>query len=656
MRDVAAMGAAIVMLVCAGGAQGQPESRKNRMLGTPAGGALPFFEQTQPSTSAPDFHGTYEGLNPAQKKLIDEWYEDYNKLTNDHASPTEYNQYSLSTRTTYEAVTHALMTTILKAKDGKPMGTAFDLVEAIEAINGKVTRARGDLQFRMYAILKPDAVPKLKSSQEFFRDRDNTVFHKGYPLNYRQDGTPSIQFSITRDGRHADIDVDYRSSSFPAGLFNGHLTAANSDVRAGNNTQVHLQRWQGLADWWHNLFGLPGYPDDSSADLLPGDVPPAPRKGNGKLEHAVQDFLQAWLVEGKPEISAAYFSTRSFACLAEYGPQSGRVVNAGNAPYVAAKDLANGSKSIGKVSTVAQAVQPESLQGEDIKPMKQPYVTAFSLFQVSNGVAADFECNPEQAYDEYEKSRISGTENKHGTYFASVFRLKSAGGTSDAITLLWAKEGKYWKVVSWQLEPTEAREGATPDIRKAPTVAAKRLAREKFAVEPAVVQATHDFLQTWLVDDNYERASEYVAKSCDACVDLYLAEGEKRPANAEEYAAAIRNVLNGVAQRVSKLEHLKDALEPVRPANEDLQVVEHAGEGAYTLVAVPDELESSFLCHKRSTKDPYVGDDSETKHYGKYYATLFTFRTPGEHPGALTLLWGKENEQWKILSYEVVTP
>lgn len=192
--------------------------------------------QTQPTAVhsanvTPQFHGTYEELKPQQKQLIDEWYADYNKLTGDHADPQEYNQFSLSTRTTYEAVTHALMNTTLTDKSGKPMGTPLDLVESIETINRKVLRARGDLQFRMYVVLKPDALQKLKGSSEFFRDRDNTIYHHGYPLNYRQDGVPSIQFSMARDGRHADIDVDYRSSSFPAGLFNGHLTAANSDVR-----------------------------------------------------------------------------------------------------------------------------------------------------------------------------------------------------------------------------------------------------------------------------------------------------------------------------------------------------------------------------------------------------------------------------------------
>src|SRR5689334_11370018 len=209
--------------------------------------AATLSAQNKAPTAPHELNGTYEELSPAQKKLIDEWYAEYNQMTHDNSQPTEYNQFSLSTRTTFEAVTHALMTTELTDKSGKSMGNALDLVQSIEAINGKVPRARGDLQFRIYVVLKPDALQKLKASSEFFRDRDNTVYHHGYPLNYRQDGgTPSIQISVAKDSRHADIDVDYRSAKFPEALFNGHLTAANSDVRARGNTQKHLQRWQGL--------------------------------------------------------------------------------------------------------------------------------------------------------------------------------------------------------------------------------------------------------------------------------------------------------------------------------------------------------------------------------------------------------------------------
>jgi hypothetical protein len=619
-------------------------------------GALPG--QGQSAGTQPKFHGSYEELKPAQKKLIDEWYAEYNRLTNDHSEPTEYNQFSLSTRTTYEAVTHALMTTNLTDKSGKPMGTALDLVRAIEAINGKVPRARGDLQFRMYVLLKPDALQKLKDSSEFFRDHDNTIYHRGFPLNYRQDGTPSIQVSMAKDGRHADIDVDYRSSSFPKGLFNGHLTAANSDVRAGNNMQVHDQRWQGLTDWWRSFFGLPGVMDDTKPDLLPGDVPPIPRKAEGKLEDAVQDFLQAWLVEKKPEFSASYFSPRSFPCLQEYGPRAGNEINAGVAPYVAAHRLAVTSRALGGVTSLQAAVQPASLDERDIKLIKQPYPSTFSLYQVPNGVAADFECDPAKAFDDFDSSRISGTAAKYGQYFAAVFRLKTPGSKNDAITLLWTKEGKYWKVVAWEIEPGDAKPGAIPDTRQRRRLATATPAKARVSADPALVAASHDFLHAWLVDDNFNRAATYISPRCNDCVNAYLAGGEKPPATTEEYSAYIRKAMSTVDKNLGKVQNLQDALEPARAEHEDLQVVEHAGEHAYTLVAVPDYLAGSFLCDKRSSKNPYAPADAsaQPKDYGNYYAVLFTLRAPGDHPAALTLLWGKENQKWKIIAYEVVTP
>ena len=234
----------------------------------------------QTATPALEFKGTYDQLKPQQKALIDEWYAEYDKMTGEKDPPSDYDTLSLSTRTTFEAVTHALMNTELTDKSAHSLGNALTLVGSIETVNGKIPRARGDLQFRMYVLLKPDALSRLKESSEFFRDRDNTVYHHGYPLNYRQaGGAPSIQISMAKDGRHADIDVDYRSSSFPAALFNGHLSAANSDVRAGDNTQRHLQRWQGLTDWWRDLFGLSGnedVPDNAAQDN--GDIPAIPRR------------------------------------------------------------------------------------------------------------------------------------------------------------------------------------------------------------------------------------------------------------------------------------------------------------------------------------------------------------------------------------------
>lgn len=54
---------------------------------------------------------------------------------------------------------------------------------------------------------------------------------------------PSIQVSLTRTGKRAYIDVDYRSSRGPKALVNGHLTSVNSNVRAGSNCFGRVRRW-----------------------------------------------------------------------------------------------------------------------------------------------------------------------------------------------------------------------------------------------------------------------------------------------------------------------------------------------------------------------------------------------------------------------------
>jgi hypothetical protein len=165
-------------------------------------------------------------------------------------------------------------------------------------------------------------------------------------------------------------------------LINGHLTAANSDVRAGENTQKHLQRWQGLADWWQNLFGFSEIKQTSENSMVEGEIP---RKGDEKVESAAADYLAAWLVEQKPNLAAAYLDSLSYSCLEEYGPDSGKVASAGVAPYVAANQMAEVNLAIGKVKTLEDAVEPLSLHDQNLKPVKPHYQTVFVLYQVSNG-------------------------------------------------------------------------------------------------------------------------------------------------------------------------------------------------------------------------------------------------------------------------------
>jgi len=610
--------------------------------------------QEPAKSTNPVFPGTYEQLKPPQKKLIDDWYAEYDKLMHENDPPTDYDQLSLSTRTTFEAVTHALMTTKLTGKSGESMGDALGLVQSIETIHGKVPKARGDLQFRVYVILHADALQKLKDSTEFFRDRDNTVYHHGFPLNWRQDGgTPSIQISMAPDGRHADIDVDYRSSKFPEALFNGHLTASNSDVRAGNNTQRHLQRWEGLADWWRNLFGLDIPDADPEVAVATGDVPPVPLNGSGKLEDATLDFLTAWLVQGKPEMSAAYLSTRSFSCLEEYGPQSGNEVSGAAAPYLAAKDMAAISKALGKPAKLQEAVAAAQLNDARLKVVKQQYGNLFTIYAVPNGVAPEFECDEARALKDFEDARLTGVKKKYNRYYASVVLLKQPHETGQIVTLLWTKEGAYWKVVSWDAEPEDAKPQNVPDTRRDVIT---EFPEQQIKGDAALLQASDDFLRDWLLKRNYVAATNYFAPRSYPCIKAAVPSDQPQPSSDAQYLNYMQAAMQTVAQDVGNSQHLSDVVEASEPEHPGLKLVKHGKDQAYTLVAVPDSLAPAMMCEKESHQHPYKGEDSQAPKYGDYYDMLFELKTPGEHPASLSFLWGKDNGQWKIISYEMMSP
>src|SRR6516165_7100790 len=238
-RAVRAIGSSLVVLVLAAEISAQKSE--------PAKATTP-----QPIASGPRAFGqSYATLLPEQKRLLDDFARRYNQTTGSKLNPEQaYDGARVSVRTTFDALTHALLSTKLTDEKGQSLGLAIDLVDALDQVLGEEPGAGGDRQFRMYVYLKPNAIDILSRSREFFHEKDNTIYHKGFPICYRlKNGPPSIQLSITRDERMSDIDVDYRSSTFPKALFDGHLTAGNSDVRAGNNLDTHDNRWAGLNGW-----------------------------------------------------------------------------------------------------------------------------------------------------------------------------------------------------------------------------------------------------------------------------------------------------------------------------------------------------------------------------------------------------------------------
>ena len=141
------------------------------------------------SRRRPPGESHYLKLSAKQKALFDTYGQEYNQETGLQLSPDDFwTSRSISERTTFTAVTNALENTDLTDEQGNSLGTALDRVVKVERIAGQYYGRGGDEQFRVYFEIQPDTQEVLEKSREFFRDKDNTVYHAGYPMSYRQVG------------------------------------------------------------------------------------------------------------------------------------------------------------------------------------------------------------------------------------------------------------------------------------------------------------------------------------------------------------------------------------------------------------------------------------------------------------------------------------
>src|SRR4051812_47485619 len=96
----------------------------------PAAVAARIGKQDKAST---EFGGTYDRLRQEQRRLVDDWFAHYNKRIQKNIAPEDgYNAVPISIRTTFEAVTNALLTTSLTGKQRGSLGNALNVVEALE--------------------------------------------------------------------------------------------------------------------------------------------------------------------------------------------------------------------------------------------------------------------------------------------------------------------------------------------------------------------------------------------------------------------------------------------------------------------------------------------------------------------------------------------
>jgi len=586
-------------------------------------------------------------MEPAQARLIDDWFERFNKIMGETLDPAkEYDQLPMSVKTTFLAVTNALTITELTTDAGKSLGTALDLVQHVETIRGKVKKAGGDQQFRMYCRLREGARDTLEESQEFKRGHDNTVYHKGYPLNYRQQGgVPAMQVSMSSDETRADIDVDYRSSGFPAALFNGHLTSSNSDIRAGNNYDKHNNRWAGMQDWWVNWFALPivrkDMLDDKDRSAI---IPETPPKGRGKVEEAAFDFFNSWLVEQKPEIAMSYMSGRAFQCMEL---ETGEPLDMGMAPFQMLVGLRKVNEELGPVSDLKDVMRGVRIADPELRAVQQPHHGSFVLYQVAESKALAFDC-ANRGLPENEVPQ--GSKTRFGKYYGTVFFIKGPEGQGETLGLLWAKENKNWKIIAYEAEP-ETDTSEIPDIREA--IAAGEILR--VAGKPEQIEAAKGFLSSWFIEKDYDQTLEYFTDECLQCVNLFLQDGEEPFQGRKNLRNRMLLGLKRTAEALGEYQELGEVISGIEAVNPAYPIVTDSEGAEFTILSAPDHVAVDYGCSYRLSGAERM-PEPEKPTYGNNYVLGFEVKTFTGEPAVLFTLWGRRSGQWKIIAYDVEVP
>ena len=607
---------------------------------------------TAPVAQVDVSEGSYGALTPVQRRLLDDWVARFGAATGKAAVPAElYAGLSLSTKTTFNAITHALSHTSLTDADGRSMNlTALDLIAKIDAVAGSIPGQSGDRQFRMYIQLRPDTQRILEQSREFSRQVDNTVYHRGYPICFRGSGrTPSIQFSIARDGTHGDIDVDYRSSAFPIMLLNGHLTASNSDVRAGNNDERHNGHWAGLMNWWNGFMGLPTVeaPTGAAGDEA---VSSEPRLGKGtEPEDAIFDFLNAWLVEQAPRVAVGYLAPRAFTCLQA---ERGVAVDAGVARFQFVRGMQSVNQRIGRVGNLAEALHGVTLSWPRGREKPQPHRDAFVMYDVREDLAEALDCDNRLHPEQADAGKAQST--RFGDYVGAVFQVKTANLTGEPVATVWARENGAWKLMSYAVEP-EFRPGTLPSAP--PSVAASsEPATPMIDGDPAMQRAARDFLHAWFVRKDAAAAFRYLSPKSFACYNVYRPENVAEAGSPEEGGRLIQERMKLVSDWAGTSPRLEDLLNAAEPHHPDLKLVKHDEAAAYSTVAVPDSMATAADCAQLKPGETPRFNPGSQPTYGRFYAVSLRIKRAGDEAAAFWMVWTRQGQEWKIVSYLVIAP
>jgi hypothetical protein len=218
---------------------------------------------------------------------------------------------------------------------------------------------------------------------------------------------------------------------------------------------------------------------------------------------------------------------------------------------------------------------------------------------------------------------------------------------------LWTKDDKYWKLISYDLEPVFERY-RVPGTQ---TVDVEDVRLEQVSGDKALIRAGETMLKTWLVDHNAPGALRSVSDRANACVALYLSDELPAPSSAASARALLQQGMEALAASAGITKKLGSAIAAPEFHHRDLKLVKHSQSKAFAIVALPDIMADEADCAGRKHgEDLAFRTDGDRTISGKSYAIGFKLKNAPENPGVLWMVWQRDAGVWKVVSYAVLTP
>jgi hypothetical protein len=312
------------------------------------------------------------------------------------------------------------------------------------------------------------------------------------------------------------------------------------------------------------------------------------------------------------------------------------------APFVLAHRLKAAHDAVGAQTSLEGLVVGVRLTTPGLRLVKQPHHAQFVVYAVPDDIAGAFDCESKRSLG----GRRSGGR-VYGNHFGATLYVKAAQ-SATTLALLWAQDGGYWRIVSWQTEP----EGDTemPGLA-APSVAAPA----RIAADASLVQAAQQFLESWLVRKDYDTAFSYLAPKAYACYELVRAPDQPVATSLDDAGAKIRSGLERAGSEIGTVRSLDDIVQAAEPFHPAVRIMDHRYARSFSLSSIPNALAEAVDCAARSRGTSLPVSDPPPE-YGTAFEMTVRVRARGGDPPVLRAMWMKEGGAWRITVYGIEVP